>query len=125
MRARPAITLLAVLLTGCAAGATAGGSGGRPRLFRISGAALAGPKTIEVRFEQGYVPCYGKLGHVAVRPGDDRVTVTLHRTYPKPPDPHRMCAQFQVVKTTRVHLHAPLAGRTLIDGSTGKPVPLH
>lgn len=52
------------------------------------------------------------------------VTMTLHRTYPQPPGAQQMCPQYRKLDWTSVTLDSPLGGRTLVDGSTGRPVPV-
>ena len=48
---------------------------------------------------------------------DDEITIRVDRTEPEPADSED-CASGTIVR-----LRAPLDGRTVIDGSTGKPVP--
>jgi len=118
---RKLVTAGLLVLSSAACAGAAGTA--RPKLFQIDHVKQLGPRTLEVYYAQGYVPCYGKLGHVAVKAGKQTVTITLHRTYPEPYDPHRMCAQFQAVKSVKVDLHHPLGTRTVIDGATGKSEP--
>ncbi len=94
----------------------------RPATFSITQVNFAGPATLKIEYALGYVPCYGKLGRVEVEQGAQRVTITLHRIYPEPPDLHRMCPQYRALRRTTVRLDAPLGNRSVIDGATGKTV---
>lgn len=96
----------------------------RPAAYAIEGATLTAPGTLKLRYSAGYAPCYGKLGKVIVHESDARVTITLHRVYPQPYNMHQACPQYRSVKWTTVRLSNPFGDRTLIDGSTGKPVPV-
>lgn len=131
----PAALLTAVTLGACTAAspastvpsAPAGGPApaSRPATYAIMKAELVRPGVLKLQFAAGYAPCYGKLGRVEVRQDPKRVTVTLHRTYPRPPNPDQMCPQYRKLEWTRVTLDSPLGTRALVDGSTGKSVPVH
>ena len=94
----------------------------RPPAYAITDAKLAKPDTLEVSYQAGYVPCNGKLGKVEVRETPDHVSITLHRVYPRPPNPRRPCPQYLAIKWTTVKLDQPLGKRTVVDGSTGKTI---
>ena len=112
------------LFTACAAGPARADSPAtsRPATYAIAGAALIAPDTLKLRYDSGYIPCYGKLGNVTVKQDTRHVTITLQRVYPQPYDPRRLCPRYLVAKWVTVRLDAPLGNRTVIDGSNGKKV---
>ncbi|MGH8127145.1 MAG: DUF885 domain-containing protein [Gammaproteobacteria bacterium] len=104
---------------------TAGNAGAdtsRPTTYIIQKAELESPTVLKLEYSAGYAPCYGKLERVEVQQSAQRVTVTLHRSHPEPANAHQMCPHYLMLKWTTVTLDSALAKRTIIDGSTGKPV---
>ncbi len=94
----------------------------RPSTYVIEGADLSSPDTLKLRYSAGYAPCYGKLGNVEIHESDTQVTITLHRVYSQPYNPHQACPQYRAIKWTTVKLDQPLGRRTVIDGSSGKAI---
>jgi hypothetical protein len=76
--------------------------------------------TVELRFSMGVADCYG-LAAVTVGDAADAVTVTV-KTGSKPGA--QVCIEIAELVATTVDLPTPLAGRPLIDGSTGDPIPV-
>lgn len=125
----PVALVGAVALGACTANAPPAPAGdpapaSRPATYAIMKARLAKPDVLRLEYAAGYAPCYGKLGRVQVEQTAEQVTVTLHRTYPQPPGAQQMCPQYRKLDWTSVTLDSPLGGRTLVDGSTGRPVPV-
>ena len=76
--------------------------------------------TLELRFYSGVEECYG-LDRVDVEELDATVTVTVF--VGRRPEAE-VCIEIAESVATKVDLAAPLAGRTLVDGSTGEPIPV-
>lgn len=79
------------------------------------------PKQIELTYELP-TPCSPGLDRAAVVEQPGKVVVTLLRKPDSPAKDEPVCAQVIQEKTTTVTLDAPLAERTLIDGTTMVPV---
>jgi hypothetical protein len=72
----------------------------------------------------GLPSCYAQLDHVDVIENAAKVTVTLVRGADPQVPSGIACPDIAIAKSTRVSLTSPLAGRTLVDGSTGDTVPV-
>ncbi|HYW77625.1 MAG TPA: hypothetical protein VFA48_13565 [Gammaproteobacteria bacterium] len=112
------------LVTACASGPARASppATSRPATYAIAAAVLITSDTLKLRYNTGYIPCYGKLVNVMVKQDAWHVTITLQRVYPQPYDSRRLCPQYLVAKWITVRLDRPLGNRTVIDGSTGKKV---
>ena len=88
----------------------------------IDSAASTADDKLEVRFYNGVQACYG-VDRVEVEETDADVTVTVF-TGTLPGDGDRVCIDLAELQAVAVRLDAPLAGRALVDGSTGVPVPV-
>ncbi len=86
----------------------------------IESYAELGGSTIELRFYAGVETCYG-LDEIVVDETEADVTVTLLVGSLPGAD---VCIEIAEAVKTRVDLSAPLGGRTLLDGSTGQPIPV-
>jgi len=100
-------------------------SASRTTAYLIQQAKLESPTVLKLEYSAGYAPCYGKLGRVEVEQDTRQVTVTLHRAYPQSPGTQQMCPQYRKLEWTSIALDAPLGKRALVDGSTGKAIPIH
>jgi hypothetical protein len=69
-------------------------------------------------------PCSPGLREPRVTERPDEVVVTLERRPPRPGDEAVFCSQVLTDKTVAVTLERPLGDRTLIDGSSGREVPV-
>lgn len=85
----------------------------------ISGYTVIDDTTLEVSFFTGVEECYG-LEKITVAEADDSVTVTV-LTGSRPGA--EVCIEIAEQVRAQVTLAAPLGERTVVDGSTGEPVP--
>jgi hypothetical protein len=86
-----------------------------------SARALDGNK-LEVRFYSGVEDCYG-LERVDVEESDAEVLVSVF-TGSRPEARDVACIEIAELVATVVTLDAPLGDRTVVDASTGAPVPV-
>lgn len=86
-----------------------------------SAVALPSDK-VEVRFYGGVEGCHG-VDHIEVEEAAESVTVTVFTGTP-PEAAARACIEIAEFQAVIVALASPLAGRAIVDGSTGAEVPL-
>ena len=75
---------------------------------------------LEVRFYGGVAECYG-VDRVEVTETDAEVTISVF-TGSLPEAAGRACIEIAELQAVVVDLDAPLAGRAVVDGSSGAPV---
>jgi hypothetical protein len=88
----------------------------------IDSASSTADDKLEIRFYNGVEDCYG-LERVDVAETDTEVTVSVF-TGSRPADGDRVCIEIAELVAVVITLDSPLAGRTLIDGSSGVAVPV-
>ena len=72
-------------------------------------------RTLDVVWWSGVEPC-SVLDHVEVTETAREVTVTLYEGQDRR-SPDAACIAIAILKTTKVHLKAPLGGRKVVDGA--------
>ena len=80
---------------------------------------LLDPRTLLLRYTIGVPECYGTIAEPKVGETPGSVTVTLTRVPPPPLDEHVACIEIALLKTVKIRIDAPLAGRAVLDGSFG------
>jgi hypothetical protein len=85
------------------------------RSVRIDSYVLEAPDRLALNYTTGVPACSGRLDTPTVVEDPGGVTITLS-TVP-PARPADVCIELAVLKTVRVTLESPLAGRGVLDGS--------
>lgn len=93
-----------------------------PTTVAIDLVRLVDPKTLEVSFYNGVVPCYG-VDHVTVDEQADRVTIEVV-TGSNPQAGDVACIEIAQLQAVVVSLAAPLGDRIVIDAQLGGEVPV-
>jgi hypothetical protein len=101
-----------------------GNGGQQPNTIAIADAHLDAQGHLVLGYFVGLPGCYAQLDHVDLVETAAKVTVTLVLG----PDPQvpadTACPDIAMGKSAQVTLTSPLGGRTVVDGSTGDPVPV-
>jgi len=87
----------------------------------IDSVAVVDDVTLEVRFYNGVEPCYG-VDHATATEAADAVTIEVG-VGSNPDAGDVACVEMAELQAVRVTLAAPLGARTVIDATTGQPVP--
>ena len=93
-----------------------------PRPTTIEGLTVVDDQTLQVRFYNGVDACYG-VDRVEVAETPDSVGVAVF-TGGLPEARGMVCIEIAELRSVTVTLEAPLGARTVVDASTGAPVPL-
>ncbi len=103
------------------AGSDSSGSRAGRSTIAIARASLDSAGQLVLVYFVGMPGCYGQLGRTVIEQHPSSVTVTLV-SGPEPTASDTPCMDVAMARRTGIELDRPLAGRILIDGSTGHPV---
>ncbi|MDQ4084638.1 MAG: hypothetical protein M3165_02365 [Actinomycetota bacterium] len=79
------------------------------------------PNRLELRYATGVPACQGRLERAVAKEDDAEVVVVLLLRPPTAP-PYQPCPEIALIEDAVVRLAAPLDGRRVVDGSTGRRV---
>lgn len=79
--------------------------------------------SLHVIYRTGAEPC-AALGHIEIDATADQVTITLLEGYLPDNGQAPTCIEIAEEVSVPIPLDGPLDGRTLLDGTTGQPVPV-